>query len=52
MECLGLSFVDRKSTKVITNKAGIRFLPTTVVLLLMQLSGCCLSKKRHTLIEH
>jgi hypothetical protein len=24
MECLGLSFVDRKSTKVITNTAGIR----------------------------
>jgi hypothetical protein len=24
MECVWLSFVDRKSTKVITNKAGIR----------------------------
>jgi hypothetical protein len=24
MECLGLSFVDHKSTKMITNSAGIR----------------------------
>jgi hypothetical protein len=52
MECLGLSFVDRKSTKVITNTAGIRRLARHSGIAVDAAFRLCLSKQRHTLIKH